>query len=229
MTTLRYGFEPSALDSYKPTMLLLSPGPGRPKDFALSRTIELALQRRIPLCGVCLGLQGLIEHYGGELGVLPYPMHGKPSTIVLSEPRGALFDGLPNSFQARPSRPAARVATALVLHSRGRRYGFARALPERRHGGDPCSSPVLLSRAPLPCYSPGLCVLQVGRYHSLYSLPNKHPKELRVTARTEDGTIMAIQHETLPIAAVQFHPESIITPTEVGLQILANAVNKLSY
>ena len=96
---------------------------------------------------------------------------------------------------------------------------------------------MLLSRAPLtcsshvllPCYSPGLCVLQVGRYHSLYSLPNKHPKELRVTARTEDGTIMAIQHETLPIAAVQFHPESIITPTEVGLQMLANAVNKLSY
>jgi len=168
VTTLRYGFEPSALDAYKPTMLLLSPGPGCPKDFALSRTIELALQRRIPLCGVCLGLQGLVEHYGGELGVLPYPMHGKPSTIVLSEPRGVLFDGLPTSFQ-------------------------------------------------------------VGRYHSLYSLPNKHPKELRVTARTEDGTIMAIQHESLPIAAVQFHPESIITPTDVGIQMLANAVNKLTY
>ena len=40
---------------------------------------------------------------------------------------------------------------------------------------------------------------------------------------------MAIQHKTLPIAAVQFHPESIITPTDVGLQMLANAVSKLRY
>ena len=35
---------------------------------------------KIPLFGVCLGLQGIVEHFGGELAVLDYPMHGKPST-----------------------------------------------------------------------------------------------------------------------------------------------------
>ena len=70
---------------------------------------------------------------------------------------------------------------------------------------------------------------QVGRYHSLYSKRDKHPKELRVTATTEDGTIMAIEHVSLPIAAVQFHPESIITNLEVGLQMVTNAVTRLRY
>jgi anthranilate synthase len=168
VTTMRSGFDEAVLDTLQPQLLLLSPGPGSPKDFDLSRTIGIGLRRRIPMCGVCLGLQGLVEYYGGELGVLPYPMHGKPSTVTVHEPRGALFDGLPDTFQ-------------------------------------------------------------VGRYHSLYSMQGKHPKELLVTATTADGIIMAIQHATLPIAAVQFHPESIITPREIGLQMLTNAVGKLRY
>jgi hypothetical protein len=36
-----------------------------------------------------LRLQGMVEHYGGELGVLPYPQHGKPGSVQLREPRGA--------------------------------------------------------------------------------------------------------------------------------------------
>ena len=107
-------------------------------------------------------MQGLIEYYGGELGVLPYPMHCKPSTVTVHEPRGHLFHSLPDSFQ-------------------------------------------------------------VGRYHSLYSIKAKHPKELRITATTADGVIMAIEHESLPMAAVQFHPESIMTNTDVGLKMLSNA------
>ena len=54
---------------------------GTPSDFDLSRTLRALLARGIPTFGVCLGLQGLVEHLGGELGVLDYPMHGKASRI----------------------------------------------------------------------------------------------------------------------------------------------------
>lgn len=70
---------------------------------------------------------------------------------------------------------------------------------------------------------------QVGRYHSLYSLSEKHPSCLHVTARTSDGVIMGIQHASLPIAAVQFHPESILTRSDLGLKMLVNAATKLKY
>ena len=41
----------------QPDLLVLSPGPGNPKDFDLSRTIDIALRRKLPIIGVCLGLQ----------------------------------------------------------------------------------------------------------------------------------------------------------------------------
>jgi anthranilate synthase component 2 len=63
-------------------------------------------------------------------------------------------------------------------------------------------------------------VFQVGRYHSLVIEPNSLPKELRVTAWTNDGIIMAIEHVSDPVFGVQFHPESILT--EYGHRILAN-------
>ena len=52
----------------------------------------------------------------------------------------------------------------------------------------------------------------VARYHSLAADPKTIPDCLRVTARTEDGEIMAVQHREYPIYGVQFHPESIMTP-----------------
>jgi anthranilate synthase component 2 len=60
----------------------------------------------------------------------------------------------------------------------------------------------------------------VGRYHSLVVDRKTIPKELTITAQTFDGEIMAMQHNTLPIYGLQFHPESILTP--VGKQILRN-------
>ena len=51
----------------------------------------------------------------------------------------------------------------------------------------------------------------VGRYHSLYAVRSTLPPELSVTAETEDGVVMAVEHQRLPIAAVQFHPESVMT------------------
>ena len=58
------------------------------------------------------------------------------------------------------------------------------------------------------------------RYHSLTILPETLPATLQVTARTRDGVIMGVQHTTLPIHGVQFHPESILT--EGGHRMLAN-------
>jgi len=58
------------------------------------------------------------------------------------------------------------------------------------------------------------------RYHSLTILPDTMPAELEVTARTEGGVIMGVQHVDLPIHGVQFHPESILT--EGGHRMLAN-------
>ncbi len=58
------------------------------------------------------------------------------------------------------------------------------------------------------------------RYHSLAIERNSCPRELLITARSEDNEIMAVEHEKLPVYGVQFHPESILT--EHGLQLLNN-------
>lgn len=58
------------------------------------------------------------------------------------------------------------------------------------------------------------------RYHSLAIVPDTLPPSLEVTARTDDGTIMAVRHRDWPLEAVQFHPESVLT--RGGYQMLAN-------
>ena len=66
----------------------------------------------------------------------------------------------------------------------------------------------------------------VGRYHSWVIDDNNLPKELLVTATDADGNIMAMQHTSLDIKGVQFHPESIMTPK--GEELMRNWVNDLS-
>jgi len=164
--TLRAGFLPRALDDLRPDLVVLSPGPGRPRDFDLAGTLDALLQRRIPAFGVCLGLQGMVEHFGGELGVLDYPVHGKASRIKVRG--GRLFAGLPEEFTA-------------------------------------------------------------GRYHSLFAIREKLPAALAVTAESDDGVVMAIEHTALPLAAVQFHPESIMSlGDDIGLRLLGNVVTQLA-
>ena len=63
-------------------------------------------------------------------------------------------------------------------------------------------------------------VFPVARYHSLATAPETMPDCLEVTARTEDGEVMAVQHRLYPIFGVQFHPESILTPD--GKRMLQN-------
>ena len=103
MTTWRAGaFTPDELATAPGDLVLLSPGPGRPEDFAMTETIGAALGAGKAVFGVCLGLQGIVEHFGGRLGQLGYPMHGKASLVRAEcgpdgEPCSPLFRGLPTA------------------------------------------------------------------------------------------------------------------------------------
>ena len=64
----------------------------------------------------------------------------------------------------------------------------------------------------------------VARYHSLAADPATMPKTLKVTARTKDGEVMAVEHKDYPVYGVQFHPESVLTPE--GKKIIENFMRK---
>ncbi|TIL90090.1 MAG: anthranilate synthase [Mesorhizobium sp.] len=166
VSTVRTPVPDEVFDRLKPNLVVLSPGPGTPKDFDCAATIKRARARDLPIFGVCLGLQALAEAYGGELRQLRVPMHGKPSRIRVSKP-GIIFSGLPKE-------------------------------------------------------------VTVGRYHSIFADPVRLPDGFVVTAETEEGVIMAFEHSKEPIAAVQFHPESIMTlGHNAGMRIIENIVAHL--
>jgi anthranilate synthase len=161
VTVVRYVHAQAMLTRRTWDLLVLSPGPGRPEDFGIKGTIDTALEKRLPIFGVCLGVQAIGEYFGGRLGQLSQPAHGRPSPVKVRG--GCLMQNLPDE-------------------------------------------------------------IVVGRYHSLYVEPDDMPPELVVTAATEDGVAMAIEHKTLPVAGVQFHPESLMSlGGEVGLRIVENA------
>jgi anthranilate synthase len=161
VAVLRHRLAGAALDRGW-DMVLLSPGPGRPAQFGVPDLVRTAMARQLPVFGVCLGLQGIVEALGGTLGTMPFPQHGRTGEVTVTRP-SVLFEGLPDSFT-------------------------------------------------------------VGRYHSLYAA--SVPNSLRVTAQTAEGVPMAVEHVALPVAAVQFHPESIMT--QAGDRLVANVVRSLA-
>lgn len=140
-----------------PDYILISPGPGRPENAGISKSVIESFSGRIPLLGVCLGHQAIGEVFGARVIHAPRLMHGKTSEVFW-EP-STLFTQVSSPFQA-------------------------------------------------------------ARYHSLILDPTTIPKEFRITAQTSESEIMAIEHRTLPIYGIQFHPESILTPE--GNQIIKN-------
>ncbi len=140
-----------------PTHLCISPGPGTPYDAGVSMDMIRAFAGSIPVLGVCLGHQSIIEVFGGRVVRAGRLMHGK--TTLMRHDGSALFAGLPQ-----------------------------------------------------PC--------EVGRYHSLIAAPESLPAALAVSARTDEGEIMAVRHRALAVEGVQFHPESILTPD--GPRLLGN-------
>ncbi|HLG52367.1 MAG TPA: aminodeoxychorismate/anthranilate synthase component II [Steroidobacteraceae bacterium] len=81
-----------------PTHLCVSPGPGTPVNAGVSMRMIEGFSGRVPIFGVCLGHQALIEVFGGRIMPAARLMHGKTSP-VLHDGRG-LFEGLPNPFEA---------------------------------------------------------------------------------------------------------------------------------
>jgi anthranilate synthase len=161
VTVVRHVHALAMLKQQNWDLLVLSPGPGRPQDFAISKTIGAALDNKLPIFGVCLGVQAIGEYFGGQLGQLGQPAHGRPSRVQVRG--GRLMQNLPDE-------------------------------------------------------------IVIGRYHSLYVEPDSVPDVLQVTASTEDGVAMAIEHRTMPVGGVQFHPESLMSlGGDVGLRIVENA------
>ncbi|MFL6463864.1 MAG: anthranilate synthase component I [Bryobacteraceae bacterium] len=167
VSTYRSHVALEAIHNEKPDIVLISPGPARPADFGVPDLVKELADRSIPTFGVCLGLQGIVEAFGGQLQVLDYPMHGKSSPV--SHTGQGVFRGLPGPFR-------------------------------------------------------------VGRYHSLYANREELPPCLEVTAESDDGVIMGVRHRELPIEAVQFHPESILTlERDCGLRLIENMIEMYAH
>lgn len=145
------------VDEFDPDLLVISPGPGNPDTAGVSLAAVDAFKDQLPIFGVCLGHQVIVQYFGGIIHHAPKPMHGKPSRITHNGK--GLFQGIENP-------------------------------------------------------------LQVGRYHSLAA--GRVPDGLEVTGSFE-GVVMGVQHKTLPIFGVQFHPESILTPA--GGKIIQNVLH----
>ena len=124
-------------DEVKPDLVVLSPGPGNPKDFDCANTIGLARARGLPLFGVCLGLQALSEYFGAELGQLDIPVHGKPSPVAITG-ETLLFEGLEAPVIAgRYHSLFAKRATLPASLARNRRDRGRRGHGNRAHGTNP--------------------------------------------------------------------------------------------
>ncbi|MHB8461432.1 MAG: anthranilate synthase component II [Vulcanimicrobiaceae bacterium] len=138
--------------------LCIGPGPGKPSDSpAMLDLVATAIQAKLPILGVCLGLQALGEIHGAKVVHAPRQMHGKLSSIA--HDGSGIFSGIPDGFSAT-------------------------------------------------------------RYHSLCLDPATIPATLRVTATSDDGVVQGIAHRELPIYAVQFHPESVLS--EFGHELAVN-------
>ncbi len=153
----------NSLENNKYDLVVLSPGPGRPEDFNVSEKIKFCIENKLPVFGVCLGLQSIVEYFGGSLGQLDTPVHGKKSLVEI-EKDSMIYKGLVGE-------------------------------------------------------------IGVGRYHSLFA--EMVPKNLRITSKTHDGTVMSVEDDINRIYAVQFHPESLMSMKEnCGLKLLKNIIDK---
>jgi anthranilate synthase/aminodeoxychorismate synthase-like glutamine amidotransferase len=148
------------LGAINPSHIVISPGPGGPKDAGISNEVIRKFGPTTPILGVCLGHQCIGHVFGGEVIRAPRLFHGKTSTITHNG--DGLFREIPNPIEAT-------------------------------------------------------------RYHSLI-VADQLPTELMLTAYTQHGEVMALQHRRYPIFGVQFHPESILTTH--GKEILRNFLNQ---
>jgi len=85
-------------EDWAPTHLVVSPGPGTPREAGVSAELIERFAGRLPILGVCLGHQVIVELYGGRVDRAQLLMHGKPDQV--SHDGSPLYAGLPNPFEA---------------------------------------------------------------------------------------------------------------------------------
>jgi anthranilate synthase len=147
----------------------------------------------------------------------------KPDMVVLSP-----GPGTPNDFNCSATIKAARdrdlpvFGVCLGLQALAEFYGGElRQLHEPMHGKP---SRIRVTRNGM-IFSGLPREVTVGRYHSIFADPVRLPDVFDVTAETEDGVIMAMEHRSQPVAAVQFHPESIMSlGGDAGMRMIENVV-----
>jgi len=83
---------------FDPDLLVISPGPGTPDTAGVSLAAIGYFKDKLPILGVCLGHQVIVQHFGGKIGHAPEPMHGKPSRVTHNEKD--IFAGVENPLQA---------------------------------------------------------------------------------------------------------------------------------
>ncbi|MBO5486701.1 MAG: aminodeoxychorismate/anthranilate synthase component II [Eubacterium sp.] len=86
------------IEKLSPSHIILSPGPGYPKDAGVCEEVVKALQGKIPILGVCLGHQGICEVYGATICHARQLMHGKQSTVTVDTSK-PIFAGLPEQLK----------------------------------------------------------------------------------------------------------------------------------
>ncbi|MCE7027073.1 anthranilate synthase [Jiella avicenniae] len=149
-----------------------------------------------------------------------------PDLVVLSP-----GPGMPSDFDCRGTIAAARERGAAIfgvclgLQALAEAYGGAlRTLHVPMHGKP---SRIRIDK-PGIVFSGLPAEITVGRYHSIFADPVRLPRDFEVTAETDDGIVMAFEHRTEPVAAVQFHPESIMTlGGDAGMRMIENVVAHL--
>jgi anthranilate synthase component II len=90
----------SDVKKLRPEGIIVSPGPGHPgnpKDFGVCGEVLRELSPRVPTLGVCLGHQGIVDQYGGNVVHARAPLHGKHSDV--QHDRRGVFAGLPNPLR----------------------------------------------------------------------------------------------------------------------------------
>ena len=148
----------------------------------------------------------IAERLDGFDGILISPGPGTPGEAGLSIPiiRFALANNIPLLGVCLGHQAIAEALGGVVTHAEELMHGKTSAVVH--------TESVMFDGVPSP--------FRATRYHSLAIVDGTTPEELRITARTEGGVIMAVEHVTAPLWGVQFHPESVLT--EGGYTMIGN-------
>lgn len=174
--------------------IILSPGPGVPSEAGLLLPLIKEYAASKSILGVCLGHQAIGEAFGGSLVNLSTVYHGIATPVRVVKRDSPDFDSA-QSYGIRPLDFAQGLQPYDMDEDTivGRKADLFKGLPDE---------------------------VVVGRYHSWIVAEEDFPEELEITARDDNGYIMALQHKVYDVQGVQFHPESVLTPQ--GEVILRN-------